>query len=335
MADYSRYKTATLERMRAAAWEKYYAETMKPCGNLGDGMRLSKLPQNRKWEKAKEELRRYDIEDIIEWELIFCEYRNAAYRNYLWAASSALGAHDTDDGFIDFRSWLISRGKEVYMNALRDPDSLATVPYEGEDLNFEDFANIAQDIYEEKRFGTDESDDIDVIEHTNIIVAEFGKYKLNKATVEEIHAEIPQREDIQKNWNSRMFPKLFPAIYRTKAPKTIPELLRKSEDLVIAHVYKNDECEQFLFQGTPENIASFIGSRPFVDSIILTDVLDRPLLSTIGYFLGQCPDQKLREEIIEPLTAIQTGDAKAQSFFCPTMDEVDAYTEEDEDDDDF
>ena len=66
MADYSRYKTATLERMRAAAWEKYYAETMKPCGNLGDGMRLSKLPQNRKWEKAKEELRRYDIEDIIE-----------------------------------------------------------------------------------------------------------------------------------------------------------------------------------------------------------------------------------------------------------------------------
>lgn len=54
MADYSRYKTATLERMRAAAWEKYYAETMKPCGNWGDGMRLSKLLQNKKWEKAKE-----------------------------------------------------------------------------------------------------------------------------------------------------------------------------------------------------------------------------------------------------------------------------------------
>lgn len=53
MADYRRYKTETLKKMRVAAWEKYYAETMKPCGNWGDGMRLSKLPQNKTWERAK------------------------------------------------------------------------------------------------------------------------------------------------------------------------------------------------------------------------------------------------------------------------------------------
>ena len=54
MADYSRYKTETLEKMRLAAWEKYYKEAIKPCGNWGDGMRLAKLPEHKAWEKAKQ-----------------------------------------------------------------------------------------------------------------------------------------------------------------------------------------------------------------------------------------------------------------------------------------
>lgn len=54
MANYSRYKTATLQKMRETAWKKYVAETQKPLGNWGDGMRLSKLPQGKAWEKARE-----------------------------------------------------------------------------------------------------------------------------------------------------------------------------------------------------------------------------------------------------------------------------------------
>jgi len=45
MADYSRYKIETLNKIRDAAYEKYYSETIKPYGNWGDGMRLAKLPQ--------------------------------------------------------------------------------------------------------------------------------------------------------------------------------------------------------------------------------------------------------------------------------------------------
>lgn len=63
MADYSRYKTETLIKMKDKAWEKYYNLTIKPSGNWGDGMRLSKLPQNKEWEKAKEKY------DAIEREL--------------------------------------------------------------------------------------------------------------------------------------------------------------------------------------------------------------------------------------------------------------------------
>lgn len=53
MADYTRYRTETLKRMRSAAQEKYYNETMKPSGNWGEGMRLSKLPELKAWERAK------------------------------------------------------------------------------------------------------------------------------------------------------------------------------------------------------------------------------------------------------------------------------------------
>lgn len=54
MADYKRYRTETLKKMRSAAWEKYRTETEKSAGGWGDGMRLSKLPQLRAWERARE-----------------------------------------------------------------------------------------------------------------------------------------------------------------------------------------------------------------------------------------------------------------------------------------
>lgn len=47
------YSLATLEKMLIKAEEKYYNETIKPKGNWGDGMRLSKLPTLASWDKAK------------------------------------------------------------------------------------------------------------------------------------------------------------------------------------------------------------------------------------------------------------------------------------------
>lgn len=64
MADYTRYKTETLKKMEAAAWEKYQALTLKPSGNWGDGMRHSKLPSLKSWEKARE--RYYAIKAELE-----------------------------------------------------------------------------------------------------------------------------------------------------------------------------------------------------------------------------------------------------------------------------
>lgn len=64
---------------------------------------------------------------------IFHGYQDLAYCYGLWSAAALMCEHGcTDDGFIDFRSWLISQGREIYMAALADPDSLADVePYGG------------------------------------------------------------------------------------------------------------------------------------------------------------------------------------------------------------
>jgi len=66
-----------------------------------------------------------DVPDIIHWQQILDEYHDLAYKDKLWAAAAVMHNGCSDDGFIDFRGWLIAQGKEVYMNALTNPDSLA------------------------------------------------------------------------------------------------------------------------------------------------------------------------------------------------------------------
>ena len=99
----------------------------------------------------QEQLRKLPSAEIMEWQEIFQFYDDAAYRDELWAASGAMGAHCTDDGFMDFRSWLISQGRDVYMAALRDPESLAEVDTEGQSLNFEEYAYVAPKAYAQRR----------------------------------------------------------------------------------------------------------------------------------------------------------------------------------------
>ncbi len=67
----------------------------------------------------------------MDWHLILNEYSRAAYRNDLLAASASIRAYDLHDSFIDFGYWLISHGKGAFMDSLRDPGSLATVPLNG------------------------------------------------------------------------------------------------------------------------------------------------------------------------------------------------------------
>ena len=99
----------------------------------------------------RERLRLLPSKEIMDWHEIFHFYQDVAYRDELLAASGAMGAHCSDDGFTDFRSWLISQGRDVYMAALKDPESLAEVDTEGQSLNFEEYAYAASKAYAQRK----------------------------------------------------------------------------------------------------------------------------------------------------------------------------------------
>lgn len=88
--------------------------------------------------------------EIADWHSIQKEYANMAYRNDLWAACSAITGRCSDDGFIDFRSWLISRGHDVYMDALQSPDSLAKYDFSFSEVEFENYGYVAAYAYAKK-----------------------------------------------------------------------------------------------------------------------------------------------------------------------------------------
>ena len=80
---------------------------------------------------------------------IACAYTSLAYQYGLWTAASVMERGGcTDDGFIDFRGWLIAQGREVYMAALKDPDSLADAP-DYQDQRFVCLPHMGDRAYEE------------------------------------------------------------------------------------------------------------------------------------------------------------------------------------------
>lgn len=126
------------------------------------------------------------------------------------------------------------------------------------------------------------------------------------------------------------FDKRIPELRQAEQPERdaqMAELLQKG-NLIWAYVYEGNGREEFMFEGTPENIASFLGSRPAVDSITLTDSLDCFVLDTFGNFINRCPDQNLLAQVMQSLGPIQMGEAEVPPFFCPTIQEVEAYQEQ-------
>ena len=101
--------------------------------------------------------------------------------------------------------------------------------------------------------------------------------------------------------------------------------LLDQDNVVCAHVYDDDGYSEFLFQGTPENIANFIGARPLVHQIVLTDREETPFLWTIGYFIDRCLDKVLLEEVKKALIPIQMCEVEAQPVFSPSIGEVVGY----------
>jgi hypothetical protein len=90
-------------------------------------------------------------EEIIAFEEQFDRKLAEAYRVDLWGAAYLINGGCSDDGFDFFRSWLISRGQQVFENACKDPDSLADLSdVHAQIREFEEFGYAAQRVFESK-----------------------------------------------------------------------------------------------------------------------------------------------------------------------------------------
>jgi len=88
-------------------------------------------------------------EEIVSYQEIFDRLFENAYRWDLWGAAYMMEGGCSDDGFMDFRYGLISKGKDVYEASLVNPDNLADFDF-ADDISNELFGYVAAEIYEEK-----------------------------------------------------------------------------------------------------------------------------------------------------------------------------------------
>jgi len=84
-------------------------------------------------ERLTKRLAKLPPDEIIDFEHCWYAVSAEAYFWDLWGAAYVINGGCSDDGFTDFRSWLILQGRDVFESALKHPDSLCDVVDPDED----------------------------------------------------------------------------------------------------------------------------------------------------------------------------------------------------------
>jgi len=111
------------------------------------------------------ELSNKELKEIIDFEIEFQKKMVQSYTSWLWGAAFVIMGGCSDDGFDYFRGWLISRGEEVYNEAINNPEFLAGYLTE-ENLMEDEYApqleeilSVGLDAYIYKKTGESEYND--------------------------------------------------------------------------------------------------------------------------------------------------------------------------------
>lgn len=121
------------------------------------------------------------------------------YNSEMWCAGYIMNGGCSDDGFEYFRNWVISRGKNVYYNAIQNPDNLISeVDKNAEMYEFESFWYVALEAFKQKTG----KDLYDYIDNDNFHTKE-GQYP---------QFEFSWQEDNPESMK-KICPKLFEALW--------------------------------------------------------------------------------------------------------------------------
>lgn len=134
---------------------------LQPCSDMLDEEEFwGIVDKSLVYEKEEEqmnflvkEVSRMSAQDMIGFRFRTEKLLNDIYTSDMWCAGYIMNGGCSDDGFEYFRRWVVSRGKEVYYNAKRDPDSLISQVSDQEAdfyFEFESFGSVAYDAFREK-----------------------------------------------------------------------------------------------------------------------------------------------------------------------------------------
>jgi hypothetical protein len=97
---------------------------------------------DKKCELLDAELRRLPLDEVRSFHDYFYECLDRAYSWELWAAAYIIGGGCSNDKFSDFRSTLISMGRQTFERTLADPQSLADIDYDSETADYEGYQYV-------------------------------------------------------------------------------------------------------------------------------------------------------------------------------------------------
>src|SRR5262249_21307580 len=116
-------RTAEVHVMdKATFWRLIDSSRKKARGDLDEQVNV-----------LREQLRQLAPRELVQFDRIFHRYWIRAYTWDLWAAAYIIGGGCSDDGFMDFRGWLIAKGEKAYEAAMKNPESLVKVVKEDDD----------------------------------------------------------------------------------------------------------------------------------------------------------------------------------------------------------
>lgn len=96
-----------------------------------------------------EKLESKEIEEIVDFQKRLNEQISRAYRWDVIGAACFIGVGQSDDGFLDFRAWLVAQGRETYEAVLADPQRIADLAFAEsptEEWNFEELTSAASEL---------------------------------------------------------------------------------------------------------------------------------------------------------------------------------------------
>lgn len=134
-----------------------------------------------------------EVSEIMRWTHYFDAYQRLSYKSRLWAAAYVINGGCGDDGFDYFRGWLTAQGKDVFMSALADPDSLADIDVEMDEAYDEDMLAAGFSAYFEKTAA--------ISRDYEKAMATLKEYPLTESEKQALVAEIRYAADIDAPWD--------------------------------------------------------------------------------------------------------------------------------------